>query len=69
MPCQGGLHVVVRRLMPECGLKSCQSIKHRYRLKEDNSPALPNLLNRQFNPVVPNRIWSGDISFIRLQGK
>ncbi len=72
MLCQSGLPVgrwLARRLMQECGLKSCQPIKHRYRLKEDNSPALPNLLNRQFNPVAPNRIWCGDISFIRLQDK
>lgn len=35
--------------MHECGLASRQPIKHRYQANEDNSLALPNLLNRQFN--------------------
>ncbi len=60
---------LARRLMQECGLTSRQPVKHRYRVNEDNSPALPNLLNRQFNPATPNRAWCGDISFIRLQDK
>lgn len=60
---------LARRLMQECGLASRQPVKHRYRVNEDNSPALPNLLNRQFNPAAPNRAWCGDISFIRLQDK
>lgn len=60
---------LARRLMQECGLTSRQPVKHRYRVNEDNNPALPNLLNRQFNPVAPNRVWCGDISFIRLQNK
>lgn len=60
---------LARRLMQECGLTSRQPAKHRYRVKEDNSPALPNLLNRQFNPAAPNRVWCGDISFIRLQDR
>ncbi|MHA0273244.1 IS3 family transposase [Enterobacter ludwigii] len=60
---------LARRLMQECGLTSRQPVKHPYRINEDNSPALPNLLNRQFNPAVPNRVWCGDISFIRLQDR
>ncbi|MGP3279570.1 IS3 family transposase [Serratia bockelmannii] len=60
---------LARRLMQECGLTSRQPVKHRYRVNEDNSPALPNLLNQQFNPAAPNRAWCGDISFIRLQDK
>lgn len=57
---------LARRLMQECGLTSRQPVKHRYRANEDSSPALPNLLNRQFNPAASNRVWCGDISFIRL---
>ncbi len=60
---------LARRLMQECGLISCQPVKHRYRVNEENNPAMPNLLNRQFNPGAPNRVWCGDISFIRLQNK
>lgn len=60
---------LARRLMQECGLTSRQPVKHHYRVNEDNSPALPNVLNRQFNPAAPNRAWCGDISFIRLQDR
>ncbi|ELZ9360470.1 IS3-like element ISKpn37 family transposase, partial [Citrobacter freundii] len=60
---------LARRLMRECGLTSRQPVKHHYRVNEDKSPPLPNLLNRQFNPAAPNRVWCGDISFIRLQDK
>ena len=60
---------LARRLMRECGLISRQSVKHHYRVNEDKSPPLPDLLNRQFNPAAPNRVWCSDISFIRLQDK
>ncbi len=60
---------LARQLMRECGLTSRHPVKHRYRANEDNSPPLPNLLNRQFNPAAPNRVWCGDISFIRLRDK
>ena len=60
---------LARRLMRECGLTSRQPVKHHYRVNEDKSPPLPNLLNRQFHPAAPNRVWCGNISFIRLQDK
>ena len=60
---------LARQLMRECGLTSRQPVKHRYRVNEDNSQPLPNLLNRQFNPTAPNRVWCGDISFIRLRDR
>ncbi|KGA34624.1 transposase [Pectobacterium odoriferum] len=60
---------LARRLMQECGLTSNQPVNHRYRINDDNSMALPNLLSQQFNPAAPNRVWCGDISFIRVQDK
>lgn len=60
---------LARRLMTECGLISRQPSQHHYRIPPDSSPALPNVLRRQFSPVAPNRVWCGDISFIRLQDK
>ncbi len=60
---------LARRLMREYGLTSRQPVKHHYRVNEDKSPPLPNLLNRQFNPSAPNCVWCGDISFIHLQDK
>lgn len=35
---------LARRLMRECGLTSRQMVKHHYRVNEDKSPPLPNLL-------------------------
>ncbi len=46
---------LARRQMWECGLTSRQPVKHHYRVNEDKSPPLPNLLNRQFNPAAPNK--------------
>ncbi|GAB0592508.1 hypothetical protein DZ11F43_37450 [Escherichia coli] len=60
---------LARRLMWECGLTSQQPVKHHYRVNEDKSLPLPNILNRQFNPAAPDRVWCGDISFILLQDK
>ena len=60
---------LARRLVREYGLTSRQPVKHHYRVNEDKSPPLPNLLNRQFNPAAPNCVWCGDISFIRLHDK
>ena len=72
MLCQSGVDAgrwLARRLMWECGLTSRQPVKHHYRVNEDKSLPLPNILNRQFNPAAPDRVWCGDISFILLQDK
>lgn len=55
-----------RRLMQECGLVSNQPGKHRYRGMKEASPASPDLLKRRFTPPEPNKVWSGDISYIRM---
>jgi putative transposase len=37
----------------------------------DSRPHLPvfdNVLNRQFEPVAPNRAWVADITYIRTRG-
>ncbi|HBH7344475.1 TPA: IS3 family transposase [Escherichia coli] len=60
---------LVRQLVRECRLTSRQLVKHHYRVNEDNSPPLPNLLNRQLNPAAPNHVWCGGISFIRLRDR
>ncbi|MCZ8955417.1 IS3 family transposase [Escherichia albertii] len=69
--CQKGYSVgrwLARRLMRECGLVSCQPGKHRYRGSREEAQASPNILKRQFGPAEANRIWSGDISYIRVNG-
>lgn len=59
---------LARRLMRECGLESRQPGKHRYRGEREASPVSPDLLKRQFKPSEPNRVWSGDISDIKVNG-
>ncbi|EDT8879104.1 IS3 family transposase [Salmonella enterica subsp. enterica] len=59
---------LARRLMQECNLESRQPGKHLYRSVQETSPASPNLLKRQFAPESANRVWCGDISFIRVCG-
>ena len=55
-------------LMQECGLETRQPGKPRYRGVRETSLPSPNLLNRRFIPTEPNRVWSGDISYIRVNG-
>jgi len=59
---------LARSLMRECGLVSCQPGKQRYRGMKEAASASPNLLKRRFMPSEPNRVWSGDISYIRVNG-
>lgn len=68
---QSGYNVgrwLARRLMQECGLASRQPGKPRYRGERETSLASPDLLKRQFKPSEPNRVWSGDISYIKVNG-
>ncbi|WP_157795219.1 IS3 family transposase, partial [Yersinia pestis] len=68
---QSGYNVVrwlARRLMRECGLASRQPGKPRYRGEREVSLASPDLLKRQFKPSEPNRVWSGYISYIKVNG-
>ena len=60
-----GLHRV-ERLMREHGIRARH--KRRYKATTDSKHALPvaeNLLDRQFTPAAPDRVWSGDITYIQ----
>jgi putative transposase len=55
----------VERLMRENGLKGRQ--KRRFCCSTDSRhslPIAPNVLNRKFDPVGPNRAWAGDVTYI-----
>ena len=66
-----GLIVSRRRianLMKTAGLR-CK-IKHKFKVTTDskhNNPISPNLLNRNFNVENPNKVFAGDITYIKTK--
>lgn len=62
-----GIHAgryLVRKLMRESGLTSRQPSRHKYQKASTEHVAIPNVLNRQFSPTAPNKVWSSDITYI-----
>ena len=59
----------VARLRKHDGIEAQR--KRRFRLTVENrhtTPPAPNLVQRQFIVAEPNRIWVGDMTFIRTRG-
>lgn len=42
--------------------------RHRYRGVKEEATASPDLLKRRFTPETPDKAWSGDISYVRVNG-
>lgn len=56
------------RLMKALGLvRRCARYAH-YRRATKPARTAPNVLERRFNPVLPNTFWAGDITYIRVGG-
>ena len=55
---------LVRKLMQEAGLISKQLKAHRYKKLESEHLDIPNVLSREFKPTEPNKVWTGDITYI-----
>jgi transposase InsO family protein len=56
----------VERLMREQGIRARH--KRRFKATTDSKhsmPIAPNLLARNFTPEAPNRVWTGDITYIQ----
>jgi len=60
-----GVHVSrkrVARLLAAAGL--CRPRRVRTTLVDGNAPVAPNLVERDFNPEAPNRLWVADITYV-----
>ena len=58
----------VERLMREHGLRG--RVRRRFRVTTDSNhtlPVAPNTLNREFEVDTPDRVWAGDITYIRTK--
>ena len=56
----------VEHLMRENDIRARH--KRRFKVTTDskhNLPIAPNLLDRNFNPVAPNQVWTSDITYLR----
>jgi len=60
---------MVARLMKEQRLVSKQPGAHKYKPATAEHLSIPNRLNRRFTVTAPNRVWCGDITFIRAGGR
>jgi len=58
-----------RKLMQAGQLVSKQPGQRKFRLAQAEAEAVPNQLNRAFQPTAPNRVWCGDITYVRVAGQ
>ena len=57
---------MVGKLMSSMGLKSCQLKTHKYKHCDEAHKTHENLLNRNFSPSAPNQVWTGDVTYTRI---
>lgn len=54
-----------RKLMCLLGLVVKQRKRHRNPPKNKVIATADNLLNQNFNPLAPNEVWAGDITYLK----
>jgi len=53
-----------RKLMVKLNLVVKQRVAYKVTTKHKHSDAVAdNLLNQNFNPIAPNQIWAGDVTY------
>lgn len=64
-----GFHVSdygVQKLMANLGLVVTQRVAYKVTTKRKHGDTVAdNLLNQNFNPVAPNQVWAGDVTYLR----
>lgn len=50
--------------MREANIVSTQLRKNTYKIADHEPKVAPNLLQREFSVVAPNKVWCGDVTYI-----